>query len=55
MCYEFESRFFRARALEALRRKKDVEERKPATPVPSAAPTEPAEPTVTRDRETVPA
>ena len=55
MCYEFESRFLRARALEALRRKpKDVEEAKPATPTPSAAPTEPAAPTVARE-DTVPA
>jgi|307.fasta_scaffold2862141_1 hypothetical protein len=56
MCYEFESRFLRARALEALRRKpKDVEDPKPATPAPSAAPTEPATPTVARDEDTVPA
>jgi hypothetical protein len=56
MCYEFESRFLRARALEALRRKpKEVDEPRPAAPTPSAAPIEPAAPTVTRDEDTVPA
>ena len=56
MCYEFESRFLRAHALEALRRKpKDVEEQKPAAPTPSPATTEPAAPTVARDEDIVPA
>ena len=56
MCYEFDSQFFRARALEALRRKvvKGGEgPKEPAAPSPSAAPSGPAVPAA--KPETVPA
>ena len=55
MCYEFDSQFFRARALEALRRKVTgkAEQKAPAGPMPSATPTQPAAPAAKPD--TVPA
>lgn len=55
MCHEFESYYFRARALEALRRKTKVadELKRPAEPKPSAQPAEPQVPVA--KPETVPA
>ena len=55
MCLEFDSQFFRARALEALRRKVTGKagQDKAAAPAPSAAPAEPAVPEA--KPETVPA
>jgi len=55
MCHEFDSQFFRARALEALRRKvtAKAEQKSPATPAPSAAPTQPA--ANSAKRQTIPA
>jgi hypothetical protein len=55
MCYEFDSFFMRARALEALRRKTPVadEVAKPTAPEPAVQPDEPRAPV---DKpETVPA
>ena len=55
MCHEFDSQFFRARAFEALRRKvtAKAEQKTPAAPVPSTAPTQPA--ANAAKRQTVPA
>ena len=55
MCYEFDSYFMRARALEALRRKPKVADEiaKTAAPEPAAKPTEPQVPVAKPD--TVPA
>ena len=55
MCYEYDSYYLRARALEALRRKTKVADElsKPAEPKPSAQPTEPQAPVA--KPETVPA
>ena len=55
MCYEFDSFYMRARALEALRRKTRVadEVAKPVAPEPSAQPAEPQKPVAAP--ETVPA
>lgn len=55
MCYEYDSYYLRARALEALRRKTKVpdERTKPAEPKPAAQPAEPQTPVA--KPETVPA
>jgi hypothetical protein len=55
MCYEFDDYHFRARALEALRRKTKVadELKKPAEPQPSAQAAQPQAPVA--KPETVPA
>lgn len=55
MCYEFDSYYFRARALEALRRKTEVADElaKPAETPPSAQPAQPQTPAMKPD--TIPA
>ena len=55
MCYEFDSFFDRARALEALRRRTKVadELQKPVAPAPAAQPVEPQQ--AQPKPETVPA
>ena len=55
MCYEFDSFYVRARALEALRRKTKVADEisKPAAPEPAAEPAKPQAPEA--KPETVPA
>lgn len=56
MCYEFDSYFARARALEALRRKTPVadEMAKPAAPKPATQPSEPHQAPVDKP-DTIPA
>jgi hypothetical protein len=46
MCYEYDTYYFRARALEALRRKTKVSDEvaRPVEPKPSARPQEPQAP-----------
>jgi hypothetical protein len=55
MCHEFDSQFFRARALEALRRKvtAKAERKTPAAAVPSATPTQAA--AIAAKPQTIPA
>jgi len=55
MCHEFDSQFFRARALEALRRKVTAKaaQKTPVATAPSAVPTQAA--ATAAKRQTVPA